>query len=229
METAIGVQVSFTVSESGVATDAMSLLGQIIVTEVRTGTDVWSLQASFAVSDASAGADVVALAISFTISDAFSGADAWSVATVVSALDSGVGAEEIILTWVFFDAGFATDIFYRPEKQGAITIDSMSLPHVQRIRVSEKTRIAESPCPNLALPYRVFVGLRGQEIQISGWTDSLSELEAIEALADGESHTLYLPTGVGLCVQVKISQPKRDVDDYGRYWYSLQIVEILED
>jgi hypothetical protein len=111
---------------------------------------------------------------------------------------------------------------------GEVVIDAVSLPHVQEITVRERTAVGSKPLPGGGLPFREQTGKYGREVTISGWTDSLTLLGDIEALADGTERTLVIPTAQTFKVHVTQVLPNRKAEDYDRYTYELEARELVD-
>lgn len=106
-------------------------------------------------------------------------------------------------------------------------IDTVFLPHVQQLQVSDETLNVTKPIPDGAtLPYRKYLGCRGRTVTLSGWTDVIATLNAVTALADGTDRTLILPYGEALTVHVTPVMPPRLVEKYDIYDYELTAVEV---
>ncbi|MGB9022994.1 MAG: hypothetical protein WCC94_06105 [Candidatus Bathyarchaeia archaeon] len=76
------------------------------------------------------------------------------------------------------------------------------------------------------LPRRKMVGKLGRVVEIVGWSDSQSEIDALEALVDGTARTFYHPSGDSFAVLVTGFNPDQSVDEYDRRAYRLSLVEL---
>jgi hypothetical protein len=62
---------------------------------------------------------------------------------------------------------------------------------------------------------------------LTGWTDSQSEIAALRALANGEKRTFLHPSGESFAVVVKMIAPDIATVNLGRITYELEIREVL--
>jgi hypothetical protein len=238
------LQCNLTASDNGSGTDQAALTNQMsIVTDQGTGSDSvvsisftvtdfgvgaesWGLQCNFTVTDNGSGTDAItALSASFTIQDAGSGIEIFSLTASFTVSDSGVGTDLWAYTVWLYDQGLSIDIAYLTE--GIVSLDGVSLPHVQSIGVDEPSILQDLPVMD-ALPYRRQIGKKGRSLKIQGWTDSLATLEALREYPDGQKHLLLLPTGDSMYVLISGVQTPEDVANYTRYDYTITAVEAID-
>jgi hypothetical protein len=76
-----------------------------------------------------------------------------------------------------------------------------------------------------SLPRRRMVGKPGRVVEITGWSDSQTEIDALDALRDGVRRTFYHPSGDSFGVLITGFEPSRTVNEYNRRSYRLGLVE----
>jgi len=231
-----GLTRAFTISDTALGDDEGSWFRTLTVSDSGTGieTSVWVLWGNFAeinfeLSNFWAHGGTHASTIgSYSFSNFYS-VNFWCDGDYIFSTDIGYGTDVIRspIVVVVLDYVFGVDIPYRV--QGELSLDAVPLPHVQLVKILEKTVIKTSPISG-DLPVRRQIGKMGREITVDGWADSLSSLEQIKNFADGEDHVLMLPTGDGLVVHVTESDPFRTPEDEaaGIYRYSLSLMERVD-
>ena len=110
---------------------------------------------------------------------------------------------------------------------GEISIDDVVLPHVLSINISEPVNLDSRPV-NTGLPIRDYEGKKGRTVMISGWTQSLTELNQIIAYADGTKRVLILPTGEGFYAYISRVPTPRTADNPNEYPYTLEAQEAID-
>jgi hypothetical protein len=144
----------------------------------------------------------------------------------INVSDSGIGTDTIvgITEWlVVTDRGFGTDVVCL---QGEILVDNLSLPHVQRIHITEPTIKSTKPVP-IGLPKQTYLGKQGRGGDVEGWTDSLENLKILQALADGAAHVIWLPDGTTFSAHVTSVIPRRSTTP-DEYPYTIHMIERMD-
>ena len=144
----------------------------------------------------------------------------------INVSDSGIGTDAIvgITEWLLItDTGFGTDIACL---QGEILVDDLSLPHVQRIHITEPTIKSTKPV-SIGLPKRKYLGKEGRSIDVEGWTESVEALSILQALADGAAHVIWLPDGTTLSAHITSVIPRRSTTP-NEYPYMIHMVERMD-
>jgi hypothetical protein len=141
--------------------------------------------------------------------------------------DVGVAIESIVLSE--FDERVAHEIGVGIDRvwlyRNQLVIDSYPLPHVDSADVVEPSIVATKP-GTAGPPLRLWRGKRGRQVTIKGRADTLTEIEAIKALNDGEPHLLILPTGDSFYVLVLDAKPDSAVESWGQIAYSITAKEV---
>ena len=162
------------------------------------------------------------------VSDSGAGVDVATVSDTdyVNPTDVGAGADVVSL----FDAEFTTvtDVGLAAEfawhTKGLTRIDTLDLPHVLSIRISDPASVSDRPLGS-GLPLRRIVDKPGRVVEIAGWTRTQGDIDALEALADGTVRIFLHPSGDSFAVLVSGFEPSRSVDEYDRRLYRLQLQE----
>jgi hypothetical protein len=177
------------------------------------------------VSDTGAGADAVAsIKASVPIAEVGAGAEALSLAVAMSVSESGAGVENVAVGIAVYEVGMGAEFAWR--QKASVLIDALAIPHVLSIRIVDDATIVDKKLQGGLLPYRKMVGKPGRVVEIVGWSDSQSEIDALEALVDGTAKTFYHPSGDSFAVLVTGFNPDQSVDEYDRRAYRLSLVEL---
>jgi hypothetical protein len=159
-------------------------------------------------------------------------AEKWSMyvtyiaAEFISVTDSGAGTDTIISITdllTIYETGVGTDIVYM---QGELQIDGVQPPHVQRIHIAEPSNLSSKPLLE-GLPSRRWVGKQGRAADFEGWTDSLTTLEEVKALADGAAHWIQLPDGTAFSAHITGVDPRHPTSP-DMYPYTLHAEERMD-
>jgi len=200
-------------------------------------TENWSEYVTYStadfvnVSDTGAGSDVPTIAdtqIYFDISDTGTGVDAPSITDTefTGVADVGAGVDAVTLYDAEYvavtDSGLAAEFAWHTK--GLTLIDSLELPHVLSIRISDPASISDRPLGG-TLPLRRVVDKPGRIVEIMGWTRNQDDIDAMEALADGTVRTFIHPSGDSFAVLISDFDPARSVDKHDRRLYRLQLQE----
>jgi hypothetical protein len=216
---------SFTVTDLGANMDAASITAAIPASDSLTGVEALSFTASIPATDSGAGVDVQITGASFTVAD--SGGLFSELVTVPGypfITDSGVTVEVFSKQFDIFEEALAAEFAWR--RKGPVLIDALELPHVLSIRVTDDAAIVDKKLQGGLLPRRKMIGKSGRVVEIVGWSDSQSEIDALEALVDGTARTFYHPSGDSFAVLVTGFNPDQSVDEYDRRAYRLSLVEL---
>jgi hypothetical protein len=140
--------------------------------------------------------------------------------------DSGAGSEAVVALEQasLSDSGAGTDTSYL---LGEVVIDDIRLGHVLSIKVSEPTVMATKPVSQ-GLPTRIYGGKQGRIVDIAGWVDNIVDLNTLTSLADGNVHTLQIPTGKLISVNVVQVQPIREAASWHYYPYTIHAEERMD-
>lgn len=65
----------------------------------------------------------------------------------------------------------------------------------------------------------------GRTVDVQGWSDSQTEIDALDGLRDGVRRTFYHPSGDSFSVLVTGFEPSRSVDECNRRTYRLSLAE----
>lgn len=144
----------------------------------------------------------------------------------INVSDSGIGTDTIlgIEEWLAtYDTGAGTDTVYL---QGELQIDGNPLPHIQRVHVSEPSNLSSKPLLE-GLPSRRWVGKQGRTADFEGWTESLTILETVKALADGAAHWIQLPDGTAFSAHITRVDPHHPTSP-DEYPYTLHADERMD-
>ena len=216
---------SFTVTDVGANVDAASIAAAIPASDSLTGTEILSFIASIPATDSGSGVDAQITGASFTLAD--SGGLSSELVTVPGypfITDSGVMVEVFSKQFDVFEEVLGAEFAWR--QKGSVLIDALELPHVLSIRVVDDARIVDKKLQGGLLPRRKMIGKPGRVVEIVGWSDSQSEIDALEALVDGTARTFYHPSGDSFAVLVTGFNPDQSVDEYDRRAYRLSLVEL---
>jgi len=204
----VTVQASLTVSDAAtVLFEIVSLTASVTVSETRTGTDAITVAAYFTITQTGLGVDVWTASMSIPVSDYGTGADLVT--------DRGIGISELVV-----GAEFAWRL------KGFVMLDSLELPHVQRIRIIDDAEVSEKKIQGGSLPLRQLTGKPGRVVEIEGWTKSQTDIDNLETLVDGVPRSFIHPSGDSFAVLVTRFNPDRRADAYGRATYRLTLVEL---
>ena len=228
-DTVSSIETQMSVADAGVGSDTPSVQVDLPITDQGLGADqIAALEASQTVQDSGVGSEAeVAIEASVTITDAGTGADSIpSIELPIS--DAGIGTDSLAAletTIQIVDEGLGVDIAWR--LQGQTLIDELTLPHVQSIKIDEKTIMSSKPIQD-ELPWRKFLGKMGRQVAIEGWTDSLATLETLAALDDGQPHTLTLSTGDSVSVHVTKVETPRYIEEGETHPYKVTALERVD-
>jgi hypothetical protein len=216
---------SFTVTDSGTDLETATISASFTISDSATDFEAITLTTSFSVTDTGSGADAQTTLISFTVSD--SGGLSYELATLLGypfITDSGVTVEVFSKQFDVFEEALGAEFAWR--QKGSVLIDALELPHVLSIRVVDDATIVDKKLQGGSLPKRKMIGKPGRVVKIVGWSDSQSEIDALEALVDGTARTFYHPSGDSFAVLVTGFNPDQSVDEYDRRAYRLSLVEL---
>jgi hypothetical protein len=216
---------SFTVTDVGANVDAASIAAAISASDSLTGTEILSFTASIPATDSGSGVDAQITGASFTVTD--SGGLSSELVTVPGypfITDSGIVVEVFSKQFDLFEEALGAEFAWR--QKGAVLIDALAIPHVLSIRIIDDATIVDKKLQGGLLPRRKMIGKPGRVVEIVGWSDSQSEIDALEALVDGTARTFYHPSGDSFAVLVTGFNPDQSVDEYDRRAYRLSLVEL---
>jgi len=216
---------SFTVTDLGANVDAASIAAAISASDSLTGVEILSFTASIPATDSGSGVDVRILVASVTVTD--SGGLSYELAVIPGypfMTDSGIAVEVFSKQFDVFEEALAAEFAWR--QKGSVLIDALELPHVLRIQITDDATIVDKKLQGGLLPRRKLIGKPGRVVEIVGWSDSQSEIDALEALVDGTAKTFYHPSGDSFAVLVTGFNPDQSVDEYDRRAYRLLLVEL---
>jgi len=219
------VETAFTVTDLGANVDAGSIAAAIPASDSLTDTEILSFTASIPATDSGSGVDTKITGASLTLTD--SGGVSSELVTVPGypfITDSGVTVEVFSKQFDVFEEALAAEFAWR--QKGSVLIDALAIPHVLSIRVVDDAAIVDKKLQGGLLPRRKMIGKPGRVVEIVGWSDSQSEIDALEALADGTARTFYHPSGDSFAVLVRGFNPDQSVDEYDRRVYRLSLVEL---
>ena len=220
------VDASLSSSDLGVGTDAPLIQNQLTETDVAVGSDSAEMAASVTVVDSGAGVETPSMLASIPVSDSAVGSESTISSTTLTVADSGLGLENVTTpgTLTVIDEGKGAEFAWRI-KPSSPMIDALALPHVLSMRISDPATMSDKKVQGGALPRRTMVGKSGRTVEIDGWSDSQTDIDALEALRDGVRRTFYHPSGDSFGVLVTGFEPSRTVDQYNRRTYRLALAE----
>jgi hypothetical protein len=221
------VNASLSSSDSGVGAETPSIQNQLTETDEGLGTESIVTSASLTVSESGAGVDTRGVQASIPISDSAVGSDLVSPpSAAMTVADSGLGLENVTTpgTLTVNDEGKGAEFAWRT-KPSSPMIDALALPHVLSIRIFDPATMSDKKVQGGSLPRRTMVGKPGRVVEVDGWSDSQTEIDALDALRDGERHTFYHPSGDSFGVLVTGFEPSATVDEYDRRTYRLSLAE----
>jgi len=214
------------VSDSGAGTETVAQARLVdTVTDSGVGTDEVAMQAQIPASDSGSGSDAVTPTANVSSAETGGGAETVSAYVPLTVTDAGAGSEYATRTWtiVFHETGIGVEFAWRIK--GSTLIDSTALPHVLSIQVTDEAQMSGKKIQGGALPLRTLVGKPGRVVEIQGWSDSQSELDAMDALADGTTRTFIHPSGDSFAVLITAFDYDRAADKYTRRDYRLTLKE----
>lgn len=106
-----------------------------------------------------------------------------------------------------------------------ITIDTVALPHVLSIKVTEKTNLESLNLATGSVLARTYEGRVGRAYTITGWTKLLSDLSTLMGYVDGATHTFVFNTETITVLVVSVPEPRKAADGIIVYPYTLVLVE----
>jgi hypothetical protein len=222
------VEASVPSSDSGVGTEtSLNVQNQLTETDGGLGTDeITSMSASLTVAESGAGVEALGIEVSVPISDSGAGSEAVTPGPEISVADSGLGVENVTTpgTLTVTDEGKGAEFAWRV-KPSSPMIDALVLPHVLSIKISDPATMSDKKVQGGSLPRRKMVGKPGRAVEIDGWSKSQTEIDALDALRDGEHHTFYPQSGDSFGVLVTGFEPSATVDEYDRRTYRLSLAE----
>ena len=247
VEAAPTIQASVTPTDSGAGVDTPAMTAAVPVSETGAGAEAVAMQAALAetdlgagnetnvqmsaaipVSEVGAGADAPTVVASLTVTESPSGSDALSINYLLGIIaDSGACINENVTTpgtLTIAEEGKFAEFAWRT-KPSSPMIDALALPHVLVIRISDPATISDKNVQGGSLPRRKMVGKPGRTVEIQGWSDDQSEIDALDALRDGVRRTFYHPSGDSFGVLVTGFEPSETVDEYDRRSYRLTLAE----
>ena len=168
------------------------------------------------------------MAASLTVTEAPVGLDVPTIAYDLGIItDSGACSNETVTTpgtLTVTEEGKGAEFAWRT-KPSATMIDALLLPHVLSIRISDPATMSDKKVQGGSLPRRKMVAKAGRTVEIGGWSDSQTEIDAVDALRDGLHHTFYPQTGDSFSVLVTGFEPNASADEYDRRTYRLSLAE----
>lgn len=218
------LSISFTLTDSGTFTDIVTASMSVTLSEALSSLEAIGLDVSFTKADAAAGVDVTDISVSFTVAD--SGAlslETWTLLGQPRITDSGITYELFSKNFGVLEEVLGAEFAWR--LKGSILIDSFELPHVLSITIPDEATMNTRLVQGGSLPLQRMLGKPGRVVTITGWTDLQSDIDSMEALADGTRRTFIHPSGDSFAVLVTDFQPESKVDEYGRRSYSLTLKE----
>ena len=221
------VNASVPSSDSGLGAETPSIQNQLTETDAGIGSESSGISASITVTESGAGADTRSVEYSIPVSDSAVGSDLVSPpSAAMTVADSGLGLENVTTpgTLMVTDEGKGAEFAWRI-KPSSPMIDVLALPHVLSIKISDPATMSDKKVQGGVLPRRKMVGKPGRTVDVQGWSDSQTEIDAFDALRDGLRHTFYHPSGDSFGVLVTEFEPSRSVDEYNRRAYRLSLVE----
>jgi len=221
------VEASIPSMESGVGADAPNIENQLTETDNGIGSESPGISASIPVAETGAGVDALeGIATSIPVTDSAVGVDAVSPSSSLTVADSGLGLENVTTpgTLTVTDEGKGAEFAWRIKPTSPM-IDALVLPHVLSIRISDPATMSDKKVQGGSLPRRKMVGKPGRVVEVDGWSDRQTEINALEAPRDGVRRTFYHPSGDSFGVLVTGFEPSRTVDQYNRRLYRLAVAE----
>jgi hypothetical protein len=167
---------------------------------------------SVSATDSAVGSEAVAIdkAIGKTATDNAIGTDSTSV------------VKQIILP-VVQDSAIGVEFAWR--LQGSCLLDDFTLPHVLSIHIVDEAVIVDKKLHPPALPKRKLVGKPGRVLEIEGWTRSQTDIDAMDAFADGQPHIFIHPSGDTIQVLVRDFNADEAAERYTKRNYRMTLVE----
>jgi hypothetical protein len=221
------VEASISSSESGVGVDAPGIQNQLTETDAGIGSESPGISVSVSVTETGTGADGQSVQYSIPVSDSAHGTEASVFPSAsLTVADSAIGLEGVTTpgTLTVVDEGKGAEFAWRTKPSNPM-IDALALPHVLSIRISDPAVMSNMKVQGGSLPRRKMVGKPGRTVEIEGWSDDQSEIDALDALRDGVRRTFYHPSGDSFGVLVTGFEPSRTVDQYNRRLYRLAVAE----
>jgi hypothetical protein len=204
------MQVALTETDSGAGDEtSVEMTAALPISESGVGVDIPAMTASVVITEAPVGSELVAVGYDLGI-----------------VTDSGLGAENVITpgTLIITEEGKGAEFAWRTKPTSPM-IDSLALPHVLSIRISDPATMSDKKVQGGALPRRTMVGKPGRTVEVEGWSDSQAEIDALDALRDGVRRTFYHPSGDSFGVLVTGFAPSATADKYNRRTYQLSFEE----
>ena len=223
-DTVAGVQASVDIAETGQGSENEIIGGAIDVVESGIGSDT-VVDIAFSISDSGAGTETPILEASIPSAESGVGVEVPSVASTLTVEDGGIGTDYATMTWTieFHETGVGVEFAWRIKD--SVLLDSTSLPHVLSIKITDEAQMSDKKIQGGSLPRRKMVGKPGRVVEIQGWSDSQSELDAMDALADGSRRTFIHPSGDSFAVIVTGFDYDRTADQYTRRDYRTTLKE----
>jgi hypothetical protein len=221
------VQASVPSTDSGVGADAPGIQNQLTETDAGIGGESPGISANIPVTESGAGVEAPSVEASIPISDFAVGSELVSPTSDITVADSGILSNENVTTpgtLTVADEGKGAEFAWRAKPCNAM-IDDLTLPHVLSIRISDPATMSDKKVQGGSLPRRKMVGKPGRTVEINGWSKSQTEIDALDALRDGEHHTFYPQSGDSFGVLVTGFEPSATVDEYDRRTYRLSLAE----
>jgi hypothetical protein len=217
------------VSETGAGAEAVGMQAALAETDLGAGNET-SVQMSAAIpmGEVGVGVDVPTMAASLTVTESPSGSDIPSINYLLGIIaDSGACINENVTTpgtLTVTEEGKFAEFAWRTKPSHPM-IDVLALPHVLSIRISDPATMSDKKVQGGSLPRRTMVGKPGRIVEIDGWSNSQTEIDALDALRDGVCRTFYHPSGDSFGVLVTGFDPSRTADQYNRRTYRLALAE----
>ncbi len=209
IESSLNVQNVLAPAEAGVGIESLAVAVGIPVAESGAVVDAPNIVASIPINDSAVDSETVTPSSALTVSDAgFLSNENVTTPGTLTVTEEGKGAE------------FAWRV-----KPSSPMIDALVLPHVLSIKISDPATMSDKKVQGGSLPRRKMVGKPGRIVDIGGWSDSQTEIDALDALRDGVRRTFYHPSGDSFGVFVTGFEPSRTVDEYNRRTYRLSLAE----
>ena len=222
------VQASVPSSDLGVGAEtSVGIQNQLTETDAGVGSEVPSTSATLTVAESGAGAEAPGIAASIPISDSAVVSEVVTPSPQITIADSGALLSETVTTpgtLTVSDEGKGAEFAWRI-KPSSPMIDALALPHVLSIRISDPATMSDKKVQGGSLPRRRMVGKPGRTVEVEGWSDDQSEIDALDALRDGLHHTFYPQSGDSFGVLVTGFEPDTKVDEYKRRTYRLSLAE----
>jgi hypothetical protein len=222
----LAVSAEVSAAETGAGVESALIQNPLTQTDEGLGSDALAVSGIITITDSGAGVEAPSMAASIPISDSAVGSESVSPTSSLTIADSGLGLENVTTpgTLTVIDEGKGAEFAWRI-KPSSPMIDDLALPHVLSIRISDPATMSDKKVQGGSLPRRTMMGKPGRTVDVEGWSDSQTEIDAFDALRDGLRHAFYHPSGDSFGVLVTGFEPSQTVDEYDRRSYRLSLAE----